>query len=119
MNTLQDFKADLFRTLGNPARIRILEALQDSGSLTVGEIQQRVRIEPANTSQHLSVLRSRGVVEARREGTNVWYTVPDPAIFELLLVARRIFEMRLAAQADLLQSRSVGEASFEGTTSAT
>ena len=102
MNTLQDFKADLFRTIGNPVRIRILEALQAAGSLTVSEIQHRVGIEPANASQHLSVLRARGVVQASRDGTSVWYAVTDPSIFELLAVARRIFEHHLASQTTLL-----------------
>ena len=82
MNTLQDFKADLFRTLGNPVRIRILEVLEVAGSLSVSEIQHRVGIEPANASQHLSVLRARGVVHASRDGTSVRYAVTDPSIFE-------------------------------------
>ena len=101
MTTLQDFKADLFRTLANPARIRILEVLRAAGSLTVGEIQQRVGIEAANASQHLSIMRARGIVEARREGTSVWYSIPEPAIFELLDTARAIFEKRLASQSEL------------------
>ena len=104
MNTLQDFKADLFRTMANPARIRILEVLREAGSLTVSEIQQQVGIEAANASQHLSIMRARGIVEARREGTSVWYTVPEQAIFDLLDTARAIFEKRLAAQAELLEA---------------
>ena len=104
MNTLQDFKADLFRTLGNPVRIRILEVLEVAGSLSVSEIQHRVGIEPANASQHLSVLRARGVVHASRDGTSVRYAVTDRSIFELLAVARRIFEQRLASQTILLDA---------------
>jgi ArsR family transcriptional regulator len=103
MLTLQDFKADLFRVLANPARIRILETLRSAGSLTVGEIQQRVGIEPANASQHLSTLRTRGIVEARREGTSVWYSVAETDVFLLLDAARSIFEHRLAGQAEMLQ----------------
>jgi ArsR family transcriptional regulator len=105
--TLQDFKAELFRTLAHPARIRILEVLEDTGSLTVGEIQQRVGIEAANASQHLSLMRARGIVAVRREGTSAWYSVPDPAIFELLRSARGIFERQLAAQSTLLEEGSV------------
>lgn len=102
MITLQDFKADLFRTLAHPARIRILEALEVAGTLTVGEIQQRVGLEAANASQHLSVMRARGVVEARREGTSVWYSVTDEGVFALLATARGVFERRHAAQAHML-----------------
>ncbi|MEO8538386.1 MAG: metalloregulator ArsR/SmtB family transcription factor [bacterium] len=102
--TLQDFKSDLFRALANPARIRILEVLRSAGSLTVGDIQQQVGIEAANASQHLSLLRARGIVEARREGTSVWYSVPEPAIFDLLDTARSIFQKQLVAQAEMLST---------------
>ena len=102
MPTLQDFKADLFRALGHPVRVRILEVLQEAGSLTVGEIQQQVGLEGANASQHLAILRVQGIVEVRREGTKAWYSVPDPDIFDLLATARAIFQRRTAAQAVLL-----------------
>jgi ArsR family transcriptional regulator len=105
MPTLQDFKADLFRTLAHPGRIRILEELEVAGSLTVGEIQHRVGIEAANASQHLAILRAHGIVEARREGTRAWYSVTDEGIFELLATARAIFERRTAAQSVLLHPR--------------
>jgi DNA-binding transcriptional ArsR family regulator len=102
VETLQDFKAGLFRTLANPVRIRILEVLRLVGSLTVGEIQLRVGIEAANASQHLAILRGQGIVSAKREGTSVWYSVSDQEVFELLDAARAIFERRVAAQAELL-----------------
>jgi ArsR family transcriptional regulator len=102
VTTLQDFKADLFRTLANPVRIRILEALREAGRLTVSEIQARVGIEAANTSQHLAIMRAQGVVEAEREGTSAWYSVSEPEVFELLDAARAIFERRVTAQTQLL-----------------
>ena len=105
MLTLQEFKADLFRTLAHPVRIRILEILQSAGSLTVGEIQLRSGIEAANASQHLSLMRSRGIVSVRRDGTSRWYSVADPAIFEMLVIARGIFERSVAAaQSELVSS---------------
>jgi ArsR family transcriptional regulator len=105
MTTLQDFKAELFRTMANPVRIRILEALRSAGSLTVGEIQSRVGIESANASQHLGIMRGQGIVEARREGTSAWYSVSEPEVFDLLDAARAIFERRVASQAALLQEQ--------------
>lgn len=104
MTTLQDFKAEFFRTLGNPVRIRILEALRATGSLTVGEIQLRVGIEAANASQHLAIMRTLGIVEARRKGTSAWYSVTEPEVFRLLDAARAIFERKVAAQAELLEA---------------
>ena len=103
--TLQDFKAELFRALANPVRIRILEVLRESGSLTVGEIQQRVGIESSNVSQHLSILRSHGLVITRREGTSIWYSVAAPDLYKLLDVARAIFEKRLTAQSRVLKAQ--------------
>jgi ArsR family transcriptional regulator len=102
--TLQQFKADLFKTMANPLRIRILEELRLGGSLTVGEIQQRVGVEPSNVSQHLSIMRSHGLVSSRREGTNVHYAVTTPEIFQLMDVARTIFENRLLEQSRMLEA---------------
>ncbi len=96
--TLQDFKAELFRTLANPLRIRILEALRAEGSLTVGEIQRRVGAEPSNVSQHLSIMRSRGIVSAERDGTSIRYSIAEPEIYALLDSARAIFDRQLSAQ---------------------
>jgi ArsR family transcriptional regulator len=104
--TLRDFKAELFRTLASPVRINVLEELRAAGSLTVTELQRRVGIEASNLSQHLSVMRARGVVSARREGTTVHYTVVDPALFAILDAARALFENELARRTDLLQSSS-------------
>ena len=102
--TLQEFKSELFRTLAHPTRIRILEVLRESGSLTVGEIQQRVGIEASNASQHLSLLRSRGLVNARREGTSAWYSIAQPELHGLLDAARLIFENQVSAQVAMLSS---------------
>jgi len=100
--TLQDFKAELFRTLANPVRIRILEVLREAGSLTVGEIQLRVGVEPSNVSQHLSILRAHGLVATRRDGTSIWYSIAAPDLFDLLDVARAIFEKQLTEQTRML-----------------
>lgn len=104
MNTLQEFKADLFRTLASPVRIRILEALRVRGDLTVGEIHQSVGVEPSNVSQHLGILRSHGLVTTRREGTSIWYSVAATDVYELLDVARGIFEKQLTKQSRMLEA---------------
>jgi ArsR family transcriptional regulator len=108
-STLQDFKAELFRALANPVRIRILEALRAEGSLNVGEIQQRVGAEHSNVSQHLSIMRGRGLVEAQREGTTIRYSVPEPDLYRLLDAARAIFEHQLDARARALEESDRAE----------
>ena len=102
--TLQGFKADLFRALGNPVRIQILEALRAAGSLTVSDLQQRLGLEASNISQHLSIMRSRSLVLTQRDGTSIWYSVAEPELFNLLDVARTIFEQQLDAQARMLKA---------------
>ena len=87
---LQQFKAELFKALGHPARIRILEHLR-AGERTVSELQALLEIESSTVSQQLALLRSRSIVEGRKQGSSVYYTVTDPLIFDLLDVARRIF----------------------------
>lgn len=101
--TLQEFKAELFKAMANPIRIRILEELRIAGDLTVGELQQLLQVEPSNVSQHLSIMRSHGLLSSSREGTNVRYSVASPELFELLDVARRLFEKQLQAQAIMLK----------------
>ena len=111
--TLQDFKAQLFRTLASRSRVRILEALRAARTLTVGELQQRLAMDSSNVSQHLAILRSAGVVTARREGNNVWYSVEEPAIFALLDAARTVFEHQAEARNLALQEDGEAPASAE------
>jgi len=87
-------KAEFFRVLGHPVRVRILELLRD-GERTVGDLQHELQMDSSGTSQHLGVLRKHGILEGRREGTSVYYTVRDPRIFQLLEVARQILTSSL------------------------
>jgi ArsR family transcriptional regulator len=91
---LQGFKAELFKGLGHPVRIRILELLR-SGERTVSELQSSLQIEPSSVSQQLAVLRARQLVSGRKEGTSVYYAVTDPAVFDLLDIARAMFDRQL------------------------
>ena len=87
-------KAEFFRVLGHPVRVRILELLRD-GERTVGDLQHELQMDSSGTSQHLGALRKHGILEGRREGTSVYYTVRDPRIFQLLEVARQILTSSL------------------------
>jgi DNA-binding transcriptional ArsR family regulator len=91
---LQGFKAELFKALGHPVRIRILELLRTS-ERTVSELQAQLEIEASSVSQQLAVLRSRQLVAGRKEGTSVYYRVTDPQVFDLLDIARAMFDRHL------------------------
>ena len=82
-------KAEFFKTLGHPARIRVLEVLRD-GEHSVSQLVPEVGIEASHLSQQLALLRRASLVQTRKEGTSVLYSVGNPEIFELLDVARRI-----------------------------
>jgi DNA-binding transcriptional ArsR family regulator len=93
---LQNFKAELFKALGHPVRIRILEFLR-SGELTVSDLQARLEIDGSTVSQQLAVLRSRQIVTGRKDGTSVYYRVVDPQVFAILDLARGMFEQHLVS----------------------
>src|SRR4051794_17461417 len=82
-------KAEMFKALAHPARIRSLEILAE-GERSVGELQPLVGIELSHLSQQLGVLRRAGLVVARREGSSVFYAVKDPLLIDLLAVARQL-----------------------------
>ncbi len=95
-------KATLFRTLGHPARVRILELLR-GGEHSVGALQEALGLDSSGTSQHLAALRRIGLVESRREGTSVYYRAADDDAFTLLEVGRGIVTRALEEQRALLE----------------
>lgn len=105
MAALHEFKAELFKTLGHPVRLRMLELL-NTGEKTVSELQVALDIEASSVSQQLAVMRARQLVDTRKSGTNVFYTVRDPVIFELLAAARQIFEHQVAKMNSLLDDEA-------------
>ena len=102
ISQLQTFKAQFFRALGHPVRIKILEILVRGGR-TVQELQAALKLEQPIVSQQLAVLRNQNVVSAQKEGLSVRYELRDPAIGELLDVARRIFKNHLVSTRGMLR----------------
>lgn len=98
---LQTFKAQFFRALAHPARIRMLEILVRGGR-TVQELQEALTLDQPIVSQQLAVLRNQGIVSAQKEGSSVRYTLRDPLVGDLLDVARRIFNNQFANTRGLL-----------------
>lgn len=94
-------KAELFKALAHPARVRALEVLAQ-GERSVSELQPDVGIEPAHLSQQLAVLRRAGLVATRKDGTTVYYSIKDALLVELLAVAKALLVRSLAETRDLL-----------------
>jgi ArsR family transcriptional regulator len=87
-------KAEFFRALGHPVRVRLLQLLRE-GERTVGSLQAALELDSGGTSQQLAILRKQGLVETRREGTSVYYRVKDRRTLELLELAKAIIASNL------------------------
>ncbi len=107
---LSEVKADLFKALAHPGRIRALELLAD-GERSVSELQPLVGIEASHLSQQLGVLRRAGLVTTRKDGSLVYYAMRDPLVAELLLVAKRLLLNSLTQTRDMIAdlSAAVGD----------
>jgi ArsR family transcriptional regulator len=104
---LYKLKGEFFKTLGHPARIRILELLTVRDR-SVAELLPEVGLETSNLSQQLAVLRRAGVVTARRDGNTVTYSVASPDIAELLMVARKVLTGVLRDRVAVLEDLRAG-----------
>jgi DNA-binding transcriptional ArsR family regulator len=93
-DALRQFKADFFQALAHPTRIAIVEQLRN-GELSAGTLIERLGIEQANASQHLAVLRAKNILINRKAGNQVFYSVRDPLIIEVLDVMRRYFHVHM------------------------
>ena len=98
---VHEVKANLFRVLGHPARVRILELLRE-GERSVGTLQTELELDSGGTSQHLAALKRHGLLDSRRERTSVYYSVRDPRMFQLLEIARQVLSSNLAETTSLL-----------------
>lgn len=101
---LHRFKAELFKTLGHPLRIRILELLRGD-ELSVRDLLRQLAVEPPAVSQQLGVLRTRGIVESRRADGTVYYRIRDPLIAQLLDVGREVFGKQLLDLQSMLHAQ--------------
>jgi DNA-binding transcriptional ArsR family regulator len=101
---LRAFKAELFKALGHPTRIRILEILR-AGEASVSDLQSQLEVEASVVSQQLAVLRARRIVQTRKVGSSVFYRVRDPPVWQMLDAGRELFvshlaDMRASLEAD-------------------
>ena len=109
---MQQFKAEFFKALAHPLRIKILELLVE-GDKNVNEIQNLVGSEGSAVSQQLTVLRGKNIVTGTRDGNRVIYSLRDPMIVELLAVARQIFNNHLVDTITMLDKFNDNENDVE------
>jgi DNA-binding transcriptional ArsR family regulator len=104
---LRRFKSEIFQALAHPTRIAIVETLRD-GELSAGKLIERLRIEQANASQHLAILRAKHVLVSRKVGNQVFYSIRDRALIKVLDILRSYFHSQLSSTVSMLEE--VGQA---------
>jgi ArsR family transcriptional regulator len=100
-DSLRRFKADIFQALAHPTRIAILELLSE-GELSAGTLISKLGMEQANVSQHLAVLRAKMLVANRKAGNQVFYSVRDRTIVDVLNLMRTYFYAQLKEASGML-----------------
>src|SRR5438477_7392123 len=103
LDSMRQFKANIFQALAHPTRIAIVEYLRE-GEMSVGQICQSVKIEQANASQHLAVLRNKHLVETRKDGNQIFYRLRDPKLSDILETLRHYFLAHLGDALELLRA---------------
>jgi ArsR family transcriptional regulator, virulence genes transcriptional regulator len=103
-----ELQADICQTLANPKRLQILSLLK-KGELSVGEMVKAMGIAKANLSQHLSVMRQKGILVTRRDGTTIYYRLALPKITEACGIMREVLMESLADQERLSKSIRKGK----------
>jgi len=101
-DALRRFKADIFHALAHPTRVAIVETLR-GGELTAGKLIEQLGLEQANASQHLTVLRTKQILVNRKVGNQVFYSLRDPVLIEVLDILRRYFFQQLSETKSMLE----------------
>jgi DNA-binding transcriptional ArsR family regulator len=101
--SLRQFKSEIFQALANPTRIAIVEALRD-GEMSAGKLIEKLGLEQANASQHLAILRNKQIVVNRKVGNQVFYSIRDHALIEVLDILKRYFYSQLSSTIEMLEA---------------
>lgn len=106
---LLEFKAGIFQALAHPTRVAVAEILRD-GEISAGAILDQLSLEQANLSQHLAVMRAKGVVISRKDGNQVFYSLRDPMLAQVLDIMRQYFVSHLSEASEMLQAMATAPA---------
>jgi DNA-binding transcriptional ArsR family regulator len=105
---LRRFKAEIFQALAHPTRIAIVELLRD-GEMSAGQLIEQLALEQANASQHFAVLRAKQIVTNRKEGNQVFYSLRDPVLIDVLDILKRYFYSHLSQTMSMLKEMQVDQ----------
>ena len=108
LQNLRRFKAQIFQALAHPTRIALVEALA-AGEQPAGKLIEQLALEQANASQHLAVLRAKQIVSTRRVGNQVYYSLRDPVLAQVLDLLRQYFYSHLSETLTMLDEMEQSE----------
>ncbi len=100
--TLFELQADVCKTLASPKRLEIISVLKE-GEKSVGELVDLLGVPKANVSQHLSVMRHKGILQSRRDGVNIYYSITNPKVVEACTLMREVLTEQLQEKNQLLE----------------
>jgi len=105
--TLFELQSDVCKTLASPKRLEIINALKE-GEKTVGELVEILGVPKANVSQHLSVMRLKGILKSRREGVNIYYQIANPKVVQACALMREVLTEQMKERSKLIDIVSGG-----------
>lgn len=114
LDSMRRFKAGIFQALAHPTRVAITEYLQ-YGELSVGQLCEKVGIEQTNASQHLSVLRNKHIVQTRKDGNQIYYSLRDPLLAKVLEAMREFFLSHINEALQMLREEQQSQVGREAT----
>jgi ArsR family transcriptional regulator len=112
---MRRYKADVFQALAHPTRVALAEFLHRGGELSVGQLCEKVGVEQANASQHLAVLRAKRIVQTRKVGNQIFYSLRDPAFGKVLDALREFFLAHVTEALELLRQAEAEEIAADET----
>lgn len=102
MKQIYELHADVCKVLANPKRIEIINTLRDK-EMSYGDLLGALKIKKANLSQHLAVMRSKGIVKARRDGVNIYYRIANPKVIKACDIMREVLLEQLSEANKLIR----------------
>ncbi len=103
MKQLYELHADICKIFSHAKRLEIINALKDK-ELSAGELIEKTGLTKANLSQHMSILKSKGVVRTRREGVNIYYRIANPKIIQACILMREVLTEQLQEKGKMASS---------------
>ena len=103
MKQIYELHADVCKIFSHAKRLEILNTLKDR-EMSAGELSEHIGINKANLSQHMSVLKSKGVILSKREGVNIYYRIANPKIIQACDLMREVLMEQLQEKGKMVSS---------------